>query len=217
MADLNATILDTNEEDEKKHEPQEVKMESEDIVNNEVSPCDICKKTFEKKGQKSLHMKKMHNLKTMQYTPIPRKVGRPASRFICKICKEKKKTDSELRNHMEVNHKNNSSAELQIPKKRQLHSFTCTKCNSTFDSRYKMNKHIKEQHEGKNILSPERKVAKIDQIKDGEAEVEKGMKEENNNKKTVTILKKEYENLHDLLVKTGREKEKLDVRVTELQ
>ena len=58
MSNLNATILDTNEEDEKKHEQQEVKMESEDIVNNEVSPCDICRKTFEKKGQKSLHMKK---------------------------------------------------------------------------------------------------------------------------------------------------------------
>ena len=104
MTDLDATIVDIDVEDGQKHEQNEVKMESEDIINNEVSPCDICEKVFEKKGQISLHMKKMHNLKTMQYTPIPRKVGRPASRFICEICKEKKRTHSELRNHMEVNH-----------------------------------------------------------------------------------------------------------------
>ena len=99
MADLNATIVDIDKEVGTKPEQHEVNMESEEIVKNKVSPCDICRKTFEKKGKKSLHM---HNLKTMQYTPIPWKVGRPASRFICEICKEK--TDSELRNHMEVNH-----------------------------------------------------------------------------------------------------------------
>ena len=91
MADHNALIVDIDKEVGTKPEQNEVNIESEDIVNNEVSPCDICRKTFEKKGQKSLHMKKMHNLKTMQYTPIPRKDGRPSSRFICKICKEKKK------------------------------------------------------------------------------------------------------------------------------
>ena len=61
-------------------------------------------KVFEKKGQKSLHMKKLHNIKSMQYTPMPgpKKVVCPASRFICEICKEKKKTESELRNHMTI-------------------------------------------------------------------------------------------------------------------
>ena len=154
MADLNATILDTNEEDEKKHEQQEVKMESEDIVNNEVPPCDICGKTFEKKGQKSLHMKKMHNLKTMQYTPIPRKVGRPASRFICEICKEKKKTDSELRNHMEVNHAGRLICKICKEKKkteRELKNhmtenhasqFICEKCKEKKETDTDLRKHM---------------------------------------------------------------------------
>ena len=79
MADHNALIVDIDKEVGTKPEQNEVNIESEDIVNNEVSPCDICRKKFEKKGQKSLHMKKMHNLKTMQYTPIPRKDGRPSS------------------------------------------------------------------------------------------------------------------------------------------
>ena len=62
-------------------------------------------------------MRKAHNIKTLQYTPAPvnRKVGRPAYRFICDLCKEKKKTESELRNHMTLKHGQEKSdmAEMQ--------------------------------------------------------------------------------------------------------
>ena len=42
----------------------------------------------------------------------------------------------------------------------QLTSFTCSKCNSTFDNKHRMKIHIKSQHEGKHTLSPERNVQK---------------------------------------------------------
>ena len=55
-----------------------------------------------------------------------------------------------------------------------------------------MGKHLKEQHEGKNILSPERKLAKIDHknIKEKEGEGEPKEVEENKmdtEEKIVTI------------------------------
>ena len=158
MADLNATIVDIDKEVGTKPEQHEVNMESEDIIRHEVSPCDICRKTFEKKGQKSLHMKKMHNLKTMQYTPIPRKVGRPASRFICEICKEKKKADSELRNHMEVNHAGRLICKICKEKKkteRELKNhmtvnhasqFICKICKEKKETDTDLRKHMTASH-----------------------------------------------------------------------
>ena len=85
-------------------EQQEVKTEAEDVEMNEILKCDQCEKIFAKKGQKSLHMRKVHNMKTMQYTPAPRKVGRPAYRFMCELCNEKKKAESELKSHMTIRH-----------------------------------------------------------------------------------------------------------------
>ena len=83
-------------------------MDNEDSAARELLQCEKCDKTFQKKGQKDLHMKKIHNIKTMQYTPATglRKVGRPAHRFICEKCKEKKKTESELKNNINIMHMN---------------------------------------------------------------------------------------------------------------
>ena len=71
-----------------------------------------------------------------------------------------------------------------------------------------MRNHIKEQHEGKNILSPERKVARIEsnQVKEEEKSVDGD---------TVTIQREEMENLQDLLLQTGKDKEELVKKVTE--
>ena len=108
MADLNETIVDVPKEDVDDSEEQEIKMDSENAKTRELLQCDKCDKIFQKKGQKDLHMKKIYNLKTMQYTPSPafRRVGRPAHRFICETCKEKKKTESELKNHINMMHMN---------------------------------------------------------------------------------------------------------------
>ena len=81
-----------------------------------------------------------------------------------------------------------------------------------------MGKHLKEQHEGKNILSPERKLAKIDHknIKEKEGEGEPKEVEENKmdtEEKIVTIKLEEYKNLQDLLVQTGQEKEEISLRL----
>ena len=113
--------------------------------------------------------------------------------------------------------------------KRQMTTFTCPKCNSTFDNRYKMNKHIFEQHESKRVLSPRRKVPKtgvqnVDSKKEIEEKavkeilVEKDRPSENMEKEveledmeeeTVTKPRKEMENLQDWLVQTGQENELL--------
>ena len=89
-----------------------------------------------------------------------------------------------------------------------MKTFTCPDCNSTFVSNYRMRNHIKEQHEGRNILSPERKSARIDneQCKEEEKSVE-GV--------TVTILREEMENLQYMLLQTGKDKEDLITKVTE--
>ena len=124
MVDLNVTILecsdivvDPSQKNNVKNEPKEdVKQPKIDKIV-EKYPCDKCEKVFPKFGSKSLHMRKAHNIKTLQYTPAPvnRKVGRPAYRFICDLCKEKKKTESELRNHMTLKHGQEKSdmAEMQ--------------------------------------------------------------------------------------------------------
>ena len=49
-------------------------------------------------------MRKARNIKTLQYTPAPQKVGHPANRFICETRQDKQKTESELRNHMTIMH-----------------------------------------------------------------------------------------------------------------
>ena len=41
----------------------------------------------------------------MKFTPAPaRKVGRPAYKFLCEVCKERKRTENELKSHMKTMH-----------------------------------------------------------------------------------------------------------------
>ena len=109
MEDLNVTILefsdtvvDPSQKNNVKNEPKEDVTQPKIDITVETQPCDKCEKVFPKLGPKSLHMCKAHNIRTLQYTPAPvnRKVGRPAYRFICDLYKEKKKTESKLRNRM---------------------------------------------------------------------------------------------------------------------
>ena len=102
---------------------------------------------------------------------------------------------------MEVHHKNKAAVEIPEIKKRQYKNYTCPECNSTFDSKYKLGTHIKNQHQGKT-LSPERKNAKMNHDKVNV----KDYKE--------TEKRKELENLQDLLVQTGKEKKYLDIRLS---
>ena len=95
---------------------------------------------------------------------------------------------------MEVHHKIKVAEEGPEVKKRQHNSYTCPECNSTFDSKYNLGKHLKDQHQGKT-LSPERKIAKMNHDKEAEQ-------------------KKELENLQDLLVQTGKEKDNLNIRLS---
>ena len=50
---------------------------------------------------------RVHNVKDHQYTPglVKQKVGLPATRFMCEVCKTKMKTENELRNRMKPVHK----------------------------------------------------------------------------------------------------------------
>ena len=77
--------------------------------------------------------------------------------------------------------------------KRQLTSFTCPKCNCTFDNEYRMKNHMKEQHEGKHNLSPERKATKQFQEEVVNTKI-------NLDGETITIPRQEQEHLHDMLV-----------------
>ena len=65
---------------------------------------------------------------------------------------------------------------------------------------------MKEQHEGKNILSPERKIARTENEEKEEKPVESG---------TGTTTKEELENLQDILVQTGKDKEELAIKLAE--
>ena len=77
-----------------------------------------------------------------------------------------------MQKHTERFHKSDTAKELpkEEEKKRQRNSYTCPSCKSTFISNYMRNKHVKQQHEGENILSPERKVARKEVANKQEAE-----------------------------------------------
>ena len=111
-----------------------------------------------------------------------------------------------MNRHQETQHKTNTAQEQPEVKKRQMKSFTCPSCNSTFVSNYRMRNHIKEQHEGKNILSPERKIARTDDKKEEVKNVEDG---------TITIPREHMENLQDILLQTGKDKEDLVIKLAE--
>jgi hypothetical protein len=103
MVDLNVTILEGHDTAVEPSNENKLEVEPEKV---ETYPCEKCEKVFPKLGRKSLHMRKAHNINTLQYTPAPgnRKVGRPPYRFTCDLCKEKKKTEKELTSHMTLKH-----------------------------------------------------------------------------------------------------------------
>ena len=70
---------------------------------------------------------------------------------------------------------------------------------------------MKSEHEGKHTLSPKRKVAK--QVEDDRCTEEKKTVEDG----TITIHREEIENLQDLLLQTGKDKEDLTKKVIEDQ
>jgi hypothetical protein len=74
-----------------------------------------------------------------------------------------------------------------------------------------MKNHMKSEHEGKHTLSPKRKVAK--QVQDDQCTEEEKTVEDG----TITIHREEIENLQDLLLQTGKDKEDLTKKVIEDQ
>ena len=181
-------------------------------------PCDKCEKPLpNQKKAKDLHMQAVHNIKTFKATPGPvrrsttitrRKAGveiQTRTSIKCGLCNFACKTGPSMKRHTEMFHNNDTVGNLPKEKKRQRSSYTCLSCNSTFTSNYMRNKHVKEQHEGKNILSPERKIARKD--------VDNKQTTEQIKEDIVTIPRKELEDLQDLLVQTGKEKEALNERI----
>ena len=119
-----------------------------------------------------------------------------------------------------------------IKKKRPSASFKCQNCNSTFDNRYSMKKHIEKQHGVKQVLSPKRKAPKTEETnvtlnkerpkivvtKDMVTNSKTSKKQEEEDwedmeEETVTVSKEHMENLQDLLVQTGQENEELKRKV----
>ena len=82
---------------------------------------------------------------------------------------------------------------------------------------------MKEQHGGTEVLSPKRKVARKDPTKlvqepkkVGAASPKEKVVIEDMEEETIIIEKKQLEDLQDLLVKTGQEKEELNATTTKL-
>ena len=102
------------------------------------------------------------------------------------------------------------SIKKTIPKetpKRQIQSYNCAECYSTFDARHKLKKHTTEQHEGKFVKSPERKSPRIEpkmkrKLNNSSNEESQERVEEDGKEMDVNIVNIEFEefaNLHDLL------------------
>ena len=183
-------------------------------------PCDKCDKSFpNEKKAKDLHMQKVHNIKTLQSTPGPvyrntEKDNRTRPTTNCTSCSYICKTKVGMTKHIDLFHKSKKEIAKQAPMKRQLTSFTCPKCNSTFDNKYRMQYHLKSQHEGKHTLSPKRKVAK--QSQDNDATIKENDKVEDNKQgEMVQVERKEMEDLHDKLTRLGKENETLKGTIRE--
>ena len=86
--------MEDNGEDIHIYEEKILKVEPEEDgkPTSEIHPCDICEKVFLKVGTKLLHMRKAHNIRTMQYTPAPgnRKAGRPHTDFLVNCVKKRR-------------------------------------------------------------------------------------------------------------------------------
>ena len=151
--------------------------------------------------------------KNITYTPGPvtRKLKEETKTRVsikCDLCTFISKINPSIKKPLEIHYKTNTTKEQEEVKKTQMKSFTCPSCNSTFVSNYRMKNHIKEQHEGKNILSPERKIARTDnnQCKEEDKNLEEG---------TILIHRGKMENLQDMLLQTGKDNEDLAIKVAE--
>ena len=202
MADLNQTLIEDSQKEEKQIKAPDIKENNDDCF-----PCEKCDRVFPKKQARALHLNKAHNIKTINYTPgIVRQNSKKHMEIRlslrCTLCSFISKTKLSLKKHIEAHHKNKTDLEIPEIKKRQHNSYNCPECNSTFHTKYNLGKHLKDQHQGKT-LSPERKFAKMnhDKVKsEDNKEVEK---------------KKELENLQDLLVQTGKEKAEFSIRLSD--
>ena len=110
---------------------------------------------------------------------------------------------------MDNHHKDKMAVNQLEAKKRQHTSYNCPQCNLTFNSRYMMDKHIMEHHDGKT-MSPKRKIAKMNHHKAKEEDP----KEEEREQINAEEKKKELINLQDLLLQTGKDKDELYGRLS---
>ena len=214
MTDLNSTKLDILEDEGA--ESEDIKVGKEEKNNN--FPSGECSNISRTKLAMELHMKRKHNDKTIQYTPSPLNKKVSLTWFSCKSCKVKKRTENELQLHNKTVHMSVKKTLQKVSIKRPIQSFNCTVCNSTFDSRYKLNRHTREQHEGKIVKSPERKSARTESKREKQADnpnIEGEEKDhietdiEEMRGETITIESGELENLQEILTQTGQENEQL--------
>ena len=210
MANLNQTLIDVSEKEEKQINTPD-KNENKDDTS---FPCDMCDRIFPKKFARALHLSKTHNIKTINYTPgIVRQNSKKhmeiRQSLKCTLCSFISKSKPTLKRHIEIHHKDKTAVFLSEPKKRQHKTYNCPQCNLTFDSKYKMDKHMKEHSDGKT-LSPERKIPKMNHNKVKEEDP----KEVERIQLNAEEKKKELENLQDLLLQTGKEKDELNVRLS---
>ena len=89
--------------------------------------------------------------------------------LLCSICSFTCRSKPTLLRHKNGIHRSTGSQGPQLKKeghdnkKRPMNNFTCTKCQSTFTSKYKLKKHVDTQHLQEEVdksESPPRKVAK---------------------------------------------------------
>ena len=169
MADLNQTLIDVPDMEDKKIITPEKKENTDDDT---TFPCDRCDRTFLKKFGRALHLSKMHNIKTINYTPgIVRQNSKKHMEIRlslkCTLCSFISKSKPNLKKHIDIHHKDKmAAADLPEAKKRQHKSYNCPECNLTFDNKSKMDKHLKDHSDGKT-LSPEQKSCK-DEPQQGE-------------------------------------------------
>ena len=219
MTELNTTKVEIVDEDGEGSENVVLENLNEPLIKvEEVKgkdfPCEWCDNISRTKSAKELHMKRNHNDKTIQYTPSPtnRKVG--YTWFSCKNCKVKKRTENELKVHNKTVHMSNKNILPKETPKRRIQSYNCKDCNSTFDSRYKLTKHMREQHDGKVVKSPERKTPRTEsknarKAHKEELKVQGKQEESETDVKTVSPEVKELENLQDMLLQSGQENQQL--------
>ena len=115
------------------------------------------------------------------------------------MCKYSCKSKPTIENHKKKTHGN--TAQVRIGgKKRHLTSFNCGVCQSTFDSKHKLDKHAKEQHnveEDETPSSPARKAQKPEDL-DQRIEEEKVADEIMEDDREETIITKGVDNKEEM-------------------